>query len=955
MTDVIGRGVIQVSADNTQLKAGIEDAKRSVRGLGRDLGTSVQQGSARAQRSIEQYVKKVEFSTSVLGKSSREVKLLELAERGATATQLRRADAALRTAEAFKKQQVAARSATTASAALVRSFSGFAAVGVAGTIALATTAAIRGADTYAQLSARLKLVTSDTRDFERAQAGLFKIAQDTGSGLESTTDLFTKLSRATRELGVSQQDVLGVTNTINQALVVSGGSADSAAKALVQLSQGFASGVLRGEELNSVLEQAPRLAEAIADGLGVPIGKLRELGKEGELTAEKVFKALQTSAQGVANEFQSIPLTVSRASTQASNALLKLIGTMDEATDSSRGLADAISGAAGFIGELADEIKAASQGAANVGLLAESFVTAAEAVRVFASDVVFVFKVIGLEIGAHYARIAALATLDIQGFFAISRAVKEDTARARQELDDFQRLVLTRVKVNPDDQSNAEARRLGLRGPTQVRATGGGSGGKPKKERDPFGDAVKSLREQIALIGKVTELEKISEQISLGKYGKLNTAQASLLKSLAAEKDLREDLQAQQDAQLGLDLSKLQRDLDGLTSAYGASESILEAQRDAALIDEQAYYEAKRAFIRLNTEAEVGRLTAENARLSQEKKTGEERIRNQEKIAENEARIAIISAQGAASAEILGIQQRRAADQIRIGFEEAEAAAQSYLDSIKRGQQIELSGLGLGNRERDRQRGRAQIEDRYEDQRQRLESQRRAGEITEQQYAQELDRIRRFQTEALSSYDAYYSALEAKQQDFSVGATEALNNYLDNARDIAGQTEQLFDNAFKGMEDALVEFVTTGRLDFKSLADSIVADITRIIIKQALIKPFEDLLGGMSSGSGAGGAIGSFFSTLFGGGRAIGGPVSANRLYRVNEAGPEMLEAGGKQYLLTGSKPGDVKPATAQSQAQPLVVHNNFTVSGQTDRRTQEQIAAFAGRGVMRATARGTA
>lgn len=215
--------------------------------------------------------------------------------------------------------------------------------------AVAVRQIVQQADAYANLNARLQLATRSATEFAAAQTAVFGIAQSTRAGLAETADLFGSLSRATEALGVNQADVLGVTKTINQALAVSGTSAAGAAAALLQLGQGFASGTLRGEELNSVLEQAPRLARALADGLGVPVGALRKLGEEGELTAEKVFKALQGSAGQISKEFDSLPLTVGAATTQASNSLLKFIGVIDQAAGASKGLASAMSGASGQI------------------------------------------------------------------------------------------------------------------------------------------------------------------------------------------------------------------------------------------------------------------------------------------------------------------------------------------------------------------------------------------------------------------------------------------------------------------------------------------------------------------------------------------------------------------------------------------------------------------------------
>lgn len=327
-------------------------------------------------------------------------------------------------------------------ASLGRTFKGVGtAVGVV-VAALASSQVLRTADAYKELNARLQLVSRNTAEFAKAQSEVLRIAQATRVGLQQTGDLYASLARSTQALGVSQDDLLGVTQSINQALIISGTSAQSAQAALVQLGQGFASGALRGEELNSVLEQAPRLAQAIADGLGVPIGKLRELGQAGELTAERVFGALQKAAAQLNVEFQRIPLTVGQATTQAANAFSVLIGAIDESTGATEGLAGAISEVSQFVTELAANIRRANQGAEEVGFLARAFTIVSQTVRILLSDVVFVFKGIGREIGAVAAQLAALGRLDFQGFRAISEAVKADAARARAELDKYQQQVL---------------------------------------------------------------------------------------------------------------------------------------------------------------------------------------------------------------------------------------------------------------------------------------------------------------------------------------------------------------------------------------------------------------------------------------------------------------------------------------------------------------------------------
>lgn len=335
---------------------------------------------------------------------------------------------------------------------------------------------VRLADTVTTLDARLRLVTQSAKEFAVAREGLFNVAQQTGTWFEQTADLFGSLSRSTEALGVSQSRVLEVTRTINQALAVSGTSAQSASAALVQLGQGFASGALRGEELNSVLEQAPRLARAIADGLGVSVGKLREIGQEGKLTGEQVFQALEKSAKRIDSEFSRLPLTVGRASTQAANSLLVLVGAMDSASGSTASLAGVISESANAIAELGKEITKVSQGAESVSILANAFVILSETVRVLSANVAFVLSAVGREIGAVFAQIGLVtevlrappgdlievARRNWGQFNAISEAVKADGERARAELDRLEARVLSRTPT--PDLGQTDRRELARRG-----------------------------------------------------------------------------------------------------------------------------------------------------------------------------------------------------------------------------------------------------------------------------------------------------------------------------------------------------------------------------------------------------------------------------------------------------------------------------------------------------------
>jgi len=210
------------------------------------------------------------------------------------------------------------------------------------------------ADAYNNLQARVKLATGEGDAFTASFAQVVEISKRTSSSLEQTGQLFAKLTEAGKSAGLSTQaaisQALGLTETINQAIQLSGGSADSAKAAVTQLVQGLQGGVLRGDEFNSVMEQSPRLAKALADGLGVTTGELRKMAEAGSLSSDTVMRALKGQADTLKREFATLPPTVGRALENLSTAWTIYIGDTDKATGAS-------AAAAGAIGALASNLK----------------------------------------------------------------------------------------------------------------------------------------------------------------------------------------------------------------------------------------------------------------------------------------------------------------------------------------------------------------------------------------------------------------------------------------------------------------------------------------------------------------------------------------------------------------------------------------------------------------------
>ena len=191
------------------------------------------------------------------------------------------------------------------------------------------------ADEAAQLRGRIREAKGDYE-------AILALSQRTRTGLTGTVDLYARLERSTRGRIKDNQQLLGLTESINQAVKLSFTSQASGDAALFQLGQALSTGVLRGEELNSVMEQTPRLAQAIADGLKVPIGQLRAMAKEGKLTTDVVIKALQSQATTLSTEYGRLPVTMRDAFTQIRNSFVDYVGKADAATGASRAFAQAL-------------------------------------------------------------------------------------------------------------------------------------------------------------------------------------------------------------------------------------------------------------------------------------------------------------------------------------------------------------------------------------------------------------------------------------------------------------------------------------------------------------------------------------------------------------------------------------------------------------------------------------
>lgn len=441
----------------------------------------------------------------------------------------------------------------------------------------------RVADGYKNLQARIGLVTGEGQALQQAFDGVFQVAQRTNSSLETTGNLFTRIAAAGKDIGLTTQAALSLTETINQAVQVSGSSAEASDAAITQLIQGLQSGVLRGEEFNSVMEQAPRLAKALADGLGISTGALREQAQAGALSSQVVIAALQGQADTVAREFSKLPPTVGRAITSLSTSWTQYVGEVDAANGIS------------------------SKAASVIGALANNLDTLA-----------------GLLIGAGKAAAAYKAIQLAQTFIANAEASAAATLAAEREAIAKAQSTAANVANTAATAANTAAKGANAVAAGQAAAASDGAAAAAGR----FGAIIGTLK-NFALLGIVTNLGDIGRALGEGiaklqGYGKASAeAEAMMRADENAARDTARQIAALAQAKeiaaaKSLELSKaaqvLVADFDQMrTKGDGVGEALAKITKNLSLGDLQGIKDAGAA---LDALALKGKITGDQVRES---------------------------------------------------------------------------------------------------------------------------------------------------------------------------------------------------------------------------------------------------------------------------------------------------------------------------------------------------
>ena len=449
-------------------------------------------------------------------------------------------------------------------------------------------------------------------------------------------------------------------------------------------------------------------------------------------------------------------------------------------------------------------------------------------------------------------------------------------------------------------------------------------------------------------------------------------------------------------AQLARDIAQEKNLLNERAAAYATANVVIDSLRQEGLLNDQQYFDQRQLILKAATDAqraevgsEIKRFDDELKRLGRAKEGTADFIRIQTQRDAAVSRLNVIEQNAVAAGINLDRQRVDSLSRVREAYIAAEQAQAAFLADMQKEINREVSSFGMGREERRRQSARGQINDKYDRDSLRVQEEMAArrriqnGRLTDDQeqfFQNELSMIEGYRDKAVKAYEDGFSRMKEAQADWRIGASVSIKDYFNDATNAAQNTAEVFQKSFSAMEDALTKFVTTGKLDWKNLGDTIAQEITRMVIRWQIGQA-------MMAASGPGGdpssALINLAMSLFGGGgnapatsgaasayslssgspvsniglkmRAYGGPVEAGQMYEVNERGPELLSYGGRHFLMMGKENGQVSAATPSAGTRPQPVTNitvNVTPPAGSSRETASQWGAAAGRHLQNAMRR---
>lgn len=675
------------------------------------------------------------------------------------------------------------------------------------------------ADSITNLQNKLSLVSKSTADTQRQFKALAAIAIEARTDLTATGDLYFRIARASRELGISQQEAAQITESLAKAMTASGLSAAESAGPLLQLGQALQSGRFQGDELRSILEGLPPVAEALAKGMGVPIGELRRLGAEGKITGTEFVNAMRQARDAIERDFAKTVPTISQAFNELRTNVAFAFDEFEKSTQAGQSLAQAIQ----VLGFLVFKF---------TKFIAENGETLLYWAKVIATVIT---SLLGLKI-IHFLMVT------IGSFSKLIASLLPNLSKFGEKGKFVTEVMATLVST-----FGIIAGFLGI----------GAQFEKLTNYFKSFGDATSDNAKEMA--DYRSELEEYKKALSD-----------------ISGPNLAENYNLQEKAKL---MAQVREELEQTAQGYydTANAQLVSLRRSNSLIGAG---EERRNVIEALSEAE--RNYFKEAQRLQEELTRLQRSSREEDKANIPVIIDLIDDLDLAYIDQLKSVKALADEQNRL-------TAARQLELFTTGQQLDTERELRKIQDDIAKLTMTEIERKYYD--------IAAAARESAKAAIEAEEARRGRPLSASEVEQYYKVArenaerlrEATERHneanrrWSTGWQKAMRDYADEAGNAAKRAETVFKKATQGMEDAIVNFAKTGKFEFKSFVASMLEELLRSQVRQAMASIF-------NIGTSGGGTVGGGIGSLFGGFFATGGMIPPGRFGVVGERGPELVQ-----------------------------------------------------------------
>ena len=488
---------------------------------------------------------------------------------------------------------------------------------------------VRMADNYTLLDNKLKLVTKSAEELETIQDGLYEQALRSHSSYASSVDLYSRFAKATETLGTSQAEVLRVTETLNKAMIISGATQEEAKNGIIQLSQGMASGVLRGEEFNSIMENGSRIARMLADYLKTDVGGLRKMAMEGKITSQIMIDAFSASAGTIDDEFGKMETTISQAITDLETVFGRLVSDSNKSAEGTKSVAIEIKNLAETIDqnregiiELFSTIISLSTDAvralANIGQSLQGWAAVKsgrlslfEFATMGPDDLKKWLKENGSEVDALKAKISNLKDdlFKLESRPISSKYYQNQIAVKKKELEDLEKRLVAatarEVETGPDVQgaNDSAITRMMKEVDSGTKATldslkkiQDAKSKAAQKEADSIKtrgeDAILRMQRELELTKNATALEEMRWETEKGRYADLLPAHKKLLLQYAEEKDRLAETERTAEALAATDeaIAEMMKEIDeGVKQSVNSIKELQDTGKELAEFQIQAY------------------------------------------------------------------------------------------------------------------------------------------------------------------------------------------------------------------------------------------------------------------------------------------------------------------------------------------------------------------------------